>query len=482
MIDDSRKRDEIGFDNQISIAVEYFQKQIASDTHFRLVTHLDADGLTAASIIAKCLTRQDIIFRIRVVKQLDETVINHLSNEEPTPIVFTDIGSSSLDLLKSKLSKADLIILDHHQPVDVTIPSLLHINPHLFGIDGATEISGSGVAYYLAKAIDSINNDLACLAVIGALGDSQDKNPQRALIGLNCSIVNQAINNKTLAVERDLLFYGRETRPIHKALSYTTNPFLPGLSGEEDKCLGFLVNLGIPLKHGDRWRALNDLNDHEKREIFSEIVKLLSITNQSHDSAFTLIGDVYTLVDEERGTALRDAREYASLLNACGRMEKSGLGISIAIGNRGDALDEVAVVYTSYKKLLAEYLEWIHSNPTVIKEYPNMYLLNGIDQIDEKLIGPITSILTSSNVIQNKPIIAVASAEQNLIKLSGRIPISPLIENIDLGSIFQEAALKFNGSGGGHNVAAGALLPKKDFGDIMHYINEQLSVHVKSSH
>ncbi len=51
MIDDSRKRDEIGFDNQISIAVEYFQKQIASDTHFRLVTHLDADGLTAASII-----------------------------------------------------------------------------------------------------------------------------------------------------------------------------------------------------------------------------------------------------------------------------------------------------------------------------------------------------------------------------------------------------------------------------------------------
>ena len=239
MIDDSPNRDEIGFHNQIATTAEYFQKQIATDTNFRLVTHLDADGITAASIIAKCLTRQDVIFRIRVVKQLDETVIEHLANEEPTPIVFTDIGSSSRDLLKRKLSKVDLIILDHHQPDKITIPSLIHVNPHLFGIDGAREISGAGVAYYLAEAIDSANKDLASLAVIGALGDSQDKNPQRALIGLNRSIVTQAINNKTLAVERDLLFYGRETRPIHKALSYTTNPFLPGLSGEEDKCLGF---------------------------------------------------------------------------------------------------------------------------------------------------------------------------------------------------------------------------------------------------
>jgi RecJ-like exonuclease len=474
MIDDSRNRDEIGFHNRIATVSQYFIKQISSDSHFRLVTHLDADGLTAASIIAKCLTRQDIIFRIRVVKQLDETVVDNLADEEPTPIIFTDIGSSSLDLLMPKLSKEDLIILDHHQPVEVAMPSPLHINPHLFGIDGAKEISGAGVAYYLAEAINSTNNDLAHLAIIGALGDSQDKNSQRALIGLNHNIVTQAINNKTFAVERDLLFYGRETRPVHKALSYTTNPFLPGLSGEEDKCLGFLVNLGIPLKHGDRWRALNDLNDLEKKEIFSEIVKLLSINKQPHDSALTLIGEIYTLIDEERGTALRDAREYASLLNACGRMDKSGLGITIAIGNRGKALDEVAAVHTLYKKMLAEYLEWIHSNPTSIKEYSNMYLLNGIEQIDEKLIGPITSILSSSNIIQNKPIIAVASAENDLIKLSSRVPISPLNHSIDLGSIFQEAALKFKGTGGGHNVAAGAILPRKDFSTIVHYLNEQL--------
>jgi single-stranded-DNA-specific exonuclease len=467
-------RDEKGFHSRISTVAQYLIEQIAAETHFRIITHLDADGLTAGSILAKCLMRQEAFFRIRVVKQIDEAVVADLADEEPTPIIFTDVGSSSLDLLIPKLRKEDLIILDHHQPVTVPIPSLLHVNPHLFGIDGAQEISGAGVAYYIAEAIDPANKDLACIAVIGALGDSQDKNSQRALIGLNRSIVKQAIDDKTLAVEKDLLFYGRETRPIHKALSYTTNPFLPGLSGEEDKCLGFLVNLGIPLKKGTSWRALNDLTDHEKKEIFSEIVKLLSVKNQPHDSAFTLIGDIYTLIDEERGTALRDAREYASLLNACGRLEKSGLGIAIAVGNRGRALDEVAEVFTSYKKTLAEYLEWVHSTPTAIKEHSNMFLLNGIGRIDEKLLGPITSILSSGNIYQNKPIIAIASAENNYIKLSGRNPITLTKQSINLGLIFQEASSKFKGSGGGHNVAAGALLPEKDFIDIVHFINEQL--------
>jgi RecJ-like exonuclease len=61
-----------------------------------------------------------------------------------------------------------------------------------------------------------------------------------------------------------IIFYGRETRPVHKAIAYTTSPFIPGLSGEEDECLGFLVNLGIRLKENDRWRSISDLSAEEK--------------------------------------------------------------------------------------------------------------------------------------------------------------------------------------------------------------------------
>ena len=57
----------------------------------------------------------------------------------------------------------------------------MQVNPHLYGIDGATEVSGSGVAYFAAKAVNAENMDLAPIALVGALGDMQDKNEQRQL-------------------------------------------------------------------------------------------------------------------------------------------------------------------------------------------------------------------------------------------------------------------------------------------------------------
>ena len=74
------------------------------------------------------------------------------------------------------------------------------------------------------------------------------------------------MNAGHLNVETDLLFFGRETRPIHKALACTTTPFISGISGEEDKSLALLVSLGITPKKDDKWRALRDLSEDEKIE------------------------------------------------------------------------------------------------------------------------------------------------------------------------------------------------------------------------
>jgi len=75
--------------------------------------------------------------------------------------------------------------------------------------------------------------------------DSQDKYDERGLIDLNENIVDDVVNAGCVSVENDLFFFGRETRPIHKVLVNTTNPFIQDLSNAEDKCLGFLNNLDI---------------------------------------------------------------------------------------------------------------------------------------------------------------------------------------------------------------------------------------------
>jgi RecJ-like exonuclease len=457
---------------RITQAAKTIQKHIDAKNFIKVISHVDADGITAASILGKTFQRADAFFRIRLVKQLSDELLTELFNEDSSLLIFTDLGSGSLDLFESKLTDYDLLICDHHQPMSLTLPHLIHLNPHLANYDGAREISGAGLAYLTAKTIDPINLDLAPLAIIGALGDSQDKNDERGLIGLNKGIVDDAIKAGSIKAEKGLLLFGRETRPIHKALAYTTDPFIPGLSNAEDKCLGFLQNLGIKLKRHDHWRTLNDLTDEEKKTIFSKIATYLSSKGSPESDALRLIGTVYTLTHEDRFKPMRDGREYASFLNACGRMRKAGLGIAIAMGCRSEPLDEALEILRHYKKTLYQYLDWVLKTPKVLRKLKNIYVIDGSGKIDELHIGTIAGILSSSYLKEKLPIIALTSTEEDMIKVSGRIPPNYTRGNLDLGTTLHAVSLQLNGRGGGHNVAAGALLPKGSENQFIKMINK----------
>jgi len=457
------------FDN-VKKAAKTIRENVEKGAFIQVISHLDADGLVSAGVIGKMLLRLDAEFRIQVVKQIDESLVEELSSESPLTI-FSDLGSGYLDLLKEKLSDR-VIILDHHQPIKVPAKNFVHVNPHLQGFDGSKEISGAGVAYLTAKAVDKSNVDLACTAVVGALGDLQDIDKKRKLFGLNDIIVNDAVEAGYLKVDSDMIFYGRETRPIHKALAYTTNPFMPGLSGEEDKCLGFLLNLGVKIKRNDRWITLSDLSVKEKQKLFSGIVKFLATKGFLSDPSLNLVGAVYTLTNEDRWTPLRDAREFSSLLNACGRMDKAGLGVSICMGARGKALDEALEILKLYRQSIAKGINWLLETPGAIQERDNIYIISG-KVIDEKMISPITSILATTRVLKtSKPIVAFAHASNGTVKVSGRAASSLVESGVNLGTIFQEASEKLSGRGGGHDVAAGAQIPSGNEGEFAELVEE----------
>jgi len=468
-----RSKDLNGFLESASQTGKIIREYAEKGKVIRVVSHLDADGLSAAGILGKSLFKMDSNFSIQIVKRLDESVLKWLSGLKASMIVFADLGGGYLDLIKNYLSNFHVVVLDHHAPLDVQLDNLSHVNPHLYGFDGGEEISGSGVVYLASKAMDESNIDMACVAIVGALGDLQDKNKDRELSGINKYIVKDAVKANVLEIKRDLIFYGRETRPIHKALSSTTTPFLPSLSGEEDKCLDFLSRLGIKLKEGDAWRTLSDLTQEEKKNLFSELAKLLVSKGFPSDTALSLIGTIYVLPRENRWSPLRDGREYASLINACGRTGKDGLGVAICMGDRGIALEEAESVYDAYRKMLAKYISLVTSEPRFMEELDAIHVIHGENEIDEKILGAITTILSTNGFFpEDKPIIAVASSDNDLLKISARESNSLVTRGVDLGAIVREASMKFSGTGGGHNVAAGAEVPKNNLSDFIKCIND----------
>ena len=458
---------------QSAEAAKVILETVRRDGFIHVSSHLDADGVAAAGVMAKALWRLDAKFRVRITQQLDEKIINSIATDKPQMVILTDFGSGYLDLLQEKLTNSKVIVLDHHQINGaINNPNFIQVNPHAFSIDGASDVSGSGVAYFVAKAINSSNIDLAPIALVGALGDMQDKYEQRSFQSLNEMIVNDGVAAGMLKVEKDLTFFGRETRPIHKMLATTTNPFIPGLSGEEDKALVFLSSLDIPIKQGEKFRALRDLNDEERKKLCSALADHL-LSKGLHMAVDSLIGYVYVLTKEEPNTALRDAREFAVLLNSTGRMDRPSLGVAICIGDRKAALEEANKILEDYRKSINKYLSWVNEKPERLKEHQNTYVINGESFIDEKIIGTVSSIIVSTLVNNEKPLIAFANVEnEQSAKFSGRTTEAAIRKGVNLGEVMRLASEAHGGKGGGHNIAAGAQVPLNEIEGFIKNIDE----------
>ncbi len=441
-------------------AAKTILETVGKDGFIHVFSHLDADGVAAAGIMGKTLLRLDARFRIRVTQWVDEKIINEITADKPQLVILTDFGSGYLDLLNEKVPNYKIVILDHHQITgNKENSNFVHVNPHLHGIDGANDISGSGVAYFVAKAVSTENVDLAPIALVGALGDIQDKYEQRKLGGLNEKIVADAVNANLLTVEKDLTFFGRETRPIHKTLATTTSPFIPGISGEEGASVAFLNSLGIKLKDGEKWRALRDLTDDEKKKLCSALADHL-LSKGLHFEVANLIGHVYILTKEEQWTPLRDAREFSVVLNSTGRMDRPSLGIAVCMGDRGAALEEANKSLEDYRKNISKYLTWVMEKPERMKELENIYVIYGESFINEKIIGTVSSILATSMPHSEKPIVAYANIEaEGVAKFSARTTEVAVRKGINLGEVMRVAAEGSGGKGGGHNIAAGCQVP-----------------------
>jgi RecJ-like exonuclease len=430
-----------------------------------VTSHLDSDGLSAAGIIGSALHRRGAYFQLRIARQLDRAYLSNISTEGPNRYIFTDLGSGQLHHIESALIDAPVVIMDHHPP-SIKNPSnnIRQVNPHLCGFDGASEISGAGTAYLVARHLGASNEDLAALAVIGAIGDIQDRGEKHTLQSLNKDIiVEDAVAADVLEVATDIRVFGRETRPIHKALQYTSDPFIPGISNDSEGALSFLSDIGIELKDGERWRTIASLSKEEKRQLNTALITYMLKRNIPAREAQSIIGRVYTLKRENQGSFLRDAREFSTLLNACGRSGQGGVGVAICMGDRGSLYRKAETILTEHRRQLAEGLTWLLEDTSAVEDRSLLQTFHSHDRITETLVGSIAGMALFSRILDwTKPVIAFAFTRDGRVKVSARTSRPVVKSGVHLGEIMRLACEEIgSGSeGGGHNIAAGATIPR----------------------
>ncbi len=389
-----------------------------------IVHHYDADGVSSGAIVAGAFLNQGKTFRRECIKKLDDEAIDRYLASGENEVIFVDLGGGNKRVNELK----DVVIIDHHQTEGV---EKLQVNPLLHGIDGGSEISAAGVAYCVFRTS-------ADLAVVGAVGDMQSP-----LFGMNRWIVSEGEKSGEILVEHDLRFYGRYCRPLVQFLSYSDDPYIPGISYREDRSEQLFSDLGIKTE-GER--KYSDLNNEEKKSVISALANIVP--------GKKLVGESYVFPKRPKNETY-EANEFSTLLNACGRHSKPDIGVRVCLKDES-AYEEARSLLRLHRKMLREGVEFAFSN---VQDLGPVYFLDGRGIIEEGVIGVICGMVLKQG--WKKPIIGVSLGENNTIKISGRAS-KTLVENgLSLGDFMKKAALELGGIGGGHSVAAGASIPNK---------------------
>ena len=465
---------------------------------FAVIYNYDADGISAGAIICKSLERLGKTYSTKPLKQLYKEEIEKLKAEFPDArnFIFDDFGSGQKQELKEifakwnsgeknaeqpgknlvnpdkKNPKLGYIIIDHHQPTKEQFE--LELNPLLFGVDGGNEISAAGTSFLVARELGVKNADLASLAIVGACGDVQDS--QGKLIGTNAEILEIGEQAGVVKKEMDLRLYGRMTRPLVQFLQFSSSPIIPNLTANEQNCIKFLSDLGIPLKNNEHWRSYDDLLPDEKKKLSSALIVHLHSFNVPEWKLRDLIGEVYTLSNERKGTALRDAKEFGTLLNACGRHKMAEIGLKVCMGDKGENMLMASSLLLEHRRQLSEGIRLMQEEG--LREFNGFYFFDSGEKIKDSIIGIVAGMLYGSGtILPTKPIIALSRVDEQYSKASGRATKDLVLKGLNLGKIFKEMQNDFGQGteGGGHAIAAGIKFPT----ELKDYFLEELGERIK---
>lgn len=445
-----------------------------------VIAHIDADGITAASIASIALQREGIDHEVKFIKKLDPPMLQSVLDEKYDVLWFVDLGSG----MYSKMDER-CIVADHHRPDSMERER--HVNPHLYGIDGSSEVSGSGVTYAISVAMNVNNRDLSALAIVGAVGDFQESAHSR-LTGYNHKIVEDAVEYAGMTAEVDIRTFGKQTKPLPILFQYSTDPklidYITDQIDDRESCIKFFTELGIDLNETVYWTQLDRV---EKAKIVSALVNRMIDRGRGVTDVKKLLGEIYTIPENTVGTpenwivnlpedmrisarVLFDAKEFATLLNACGRHELPEVGMEVCKGDRSEYLMKALNQQNGHRESLKTAIELVKlGEENGIREevsgvsLHNIRFFHGGKKIKDTILGIITGMLLNSPEVQcsDKPLIAFADSSDgsNMLKVSGRGTKEMVDHGLDLSLAMIKSSKECGGTGGGHNIAAGASVP-----------------------
>ncbi len=429
------------------VAKEFLE--ISKEKEIEVISHFDTDGIASASILTKTLKKLDKRFSVKIIKRLEKEFIEKLPKEKV--ILFLDLASGSLDYLRDSNIK-NIFIIDHHEISQEVPENIRIINPE---IHEKQKISGAGLSYLFCKEIDSKNKELAKLAIIGMIGDRLEKEIGKMNNGI---LIDGEVKTK-----RGLLIYP-STRPLNRTLEFSSNPYIPGVTGDIKGVLELLREVGLNSQKQGGYKSIIELDEKEMQKLTTAIM----LRNPKAKSK-NIVGDIFLIKFFNK---LEDARELSAKINACSRFGETGIAIQLCMENPS-AKKKAEAIHVKYKQFLVSGLKYATAVEKIIgKEF---VIINAKEDIKDTMIGTITSILSSSPIYDEGTTIFGMANSEDKIKVSAR-NVGDNGKNVR--EILSKIIEKIGGEVGGHRGAAGCLIDQEKESEFIRYLKESFELEI----
>lgn len=474
-----------------------------------LFSHIDADGISSAAIAKRALERLEVPHRVQFVRSLGEEELGLVAKAEEDVVWICDLGGGYCH----RTAGTRAVVTDHHQVFTGGQASLdlfggmdNVLNPLLFGMNGSTHLSGAGNTYFVARELDPRNRDLAYLAVVGAVGDMQDRGARRLEGPLHAEVLRDA-GEKVEVVPDDLPFFGWVTRSAAAMLAFSNDLKALGYMDSIKEVSSLFYQAGVPLRRpgppardgGAQWRSWSELSQPERNIMKATLRGRLAEVGLDATALDRMLGEVYLFPEHPLGSPTFEAKEFATLLNGSGRyiLTPTGEGDD----ERGELIMKVCLNPTVYSESALRNMDdhKVHIRDGVAKvrtvvqmrniqyvlpKRKNSYCLG----VNDTILGIIAGMVLDQrkgdgplDVDPSKPLVALTERAGSAqggkdpeVKVSARMERTLTARGINLGKAIDRASARVGGGGGGHDVAAGATIPKKKIRKFLEALDEEV--------
>lgn len=392
---------------------------------------IDADGLSAVTVMREALRVIGKTVTTSVSRDKTEASYEGVFHFDAEAFLFLDKGSNqAVEIQRIAQSRGVWAgIIDHHGvPEQADVPM---VNPRLCGLDGSLDASAgttaAAVALYLGLPLR-----VAVLGLVGAIGDWQHMSGWR---GWNRELIKRGLEEKVLHKQTQLRLIGVS---VAEALDRSG-----WIDDEPESGKEFLEKHGLPLV-GD----VDSLGPHEAT--LRKALNAIGATDLDHE------------VVVHNGM---DLRRIFRVVDACGREGHPQVGMDFLL----DRIPEAESHFDRYAEAIGDNLEALRREGT-----RRLRAVQHFHASKAAYTGMVGGIAMTHALPDKSVPICVTAEKGSMLQVSTRGNKAMIEAGMNLGDAVSAAAQNVDAEGGGHTIAAGAVIPKDLLEPFLQALDEAL--------